>query len=166
MSLSKPALLMLDSLVAIGGGAVPEKQIREMAGFSHGSFVAARRELVERGFIRCEPQGGNCSPVYTLLNGTMPKPCADQPKRICEPQNDRKVNKEKNLLEEIPPMPRVTGYFSDIDAWTDELMNQLGECLDIQESLVDGNEYTIFSHEFCQYDRYHVVDDDNMIEVT
>lgn len=158
MSLSKPALAMLDCLAAIGGGEVAEKFIREKTKISHGSFVAARRELVERGFIRYEPQGGNHSPIYVLLSGS-------ETKAARMPQNDHKVREEENLLEELPSMPRVTGCFSDMDAWTDELMERVGECLDIQESLLTPGEFTVFSHEFCQYACYHVVDVNGMIEV-
>jgi len=55
-----------------------------------------------------------------------------------------------------PAMPRVVGVFADFDDWTDSLMNELGDCLDISQSLVDAETYTVFSHRFEQEDCYTV----------
>ena len=42
-----------------------------------------------------------------------------------------------------------------IDEWTDALMNALGDCLDISESLVEEGTYTVYSHDFESEDTYH-----------
>ena len=55
-----------------------------------------------------------------------------------------------------PGMPRVVGGFADFDDWTDNLMNELGDCLDISQSLVDAELYTVFSHRYGQEDCYTV----------
>lgn len=55
-----------------------------------------------------------------------------------------------------PGMPRVVGVFADFDDWTDSLMNELGDCLDISQSLVDAESYTVFSHRYGQEDCYTV----------
>ena len=53
------------------------------------------------------------------------------------------------------PMPHVAGTFFYFDEWTDALMNALGDCLDISESLVEEGTYTVYSHDFESEDTYH-----------
>ena len=61
----KAALLLLDFQVG-GGGALMEFDILKRTGLSHGSFSAARKELVEGGFLLL----GKCGrqTVYTLTD--------------------------------------------------------------------------------------------------
>ena len=52
-------------------------------------------------------------------------------------------------------MPHVAGNFYDFDEWTDALMNALGSCVDISESLLEEGTYTVYSHEYEGEDSYH-----------
>ncbi|MBO5652061.1 MAG: hypothetical protein J5908_11350, partial [Selenomonas sp.] len=42
-------------------------------------------------------------------------------------------------------MPRVTGDFADFDDWLMALNNEFGGCVDVSQSLVSPDEYTVFS---------------------
>ena len=165
MALSKSAIAMLDYLIARSGfcgrlrNEISENDIRQATKISHGSFIAARKELVQRESIKYEPQGGNKPPIYTLMS-------------VLESKNIRKCTEKEQspsaqpLMEEVQRMPRVTGEFSDFDEWTDSLMNELGECLDIEQSLADEEEYSVYSHQHCQRDMYRVTDVDGVLNVS
>ena len=52
-------------------------------------------------------------------------------------------------------MPHITGTYCDFDEWTDALMDALGDCLDISESLVEEGTYTVYAQDYDQEDTYH-----------
>ena len=68
---SKAELLLLD-LQLNGGGALPEFDILKRTGLSHGSFSAARKELVEKGLLALSKAGRQT--VYQLTARTEDKP--------------------------------------------------------------------------------------------
>ena len=47
-----------------GGGAIDEYMVRTRLGISHGTFSAARRELLDAGVLQMEKEGRH--PVYIL----------------------------------------------------------------------------------------------------
>lgn len=49
--LSRKARLLLSYLEAAGGGIIDEWRIRTATDLSHGSICAARRELIEAGYL-------------------------------------------------------------------------------------------------------------------
>ena len=51
-------------------------------------------------------------------------------------------------------MPHIAGTFYDFDEWTDALMNALGACIYISESLAGDGTYTVYSHEYEGEDTY------------
>lgn len=165
MALSKSAIAMLDYLIARSGfcgrlrNEISENDIRQATKISHGSFIAARKELVQRKSIKYEPQGGNKPPIYTLISKLSKLSNTDIRKKKEQPTT-------QPLMEEIQRMQRVTGEFSDFDEWTDALMNELGECLDIEQSLADEEEYSVYSHQHCQRDMYRVTDVDGVLNVS
>lgn len=162
MTLSKSAIAMLDYLTARSGGEISESDIRQATKISHGSFIAARKELVQREFIEYEKRGGNKPPIYTLLPTSM-----TAAKRVDRTDaSPAQQEKSTPLMEEVQRMPRVIGEFSDFDEWTDALMNELGTCLDIEQSLVNENEYGVYSHQHCQRDTYRVTNEDGALTVS
>jgi hypothetical protein len=54
----------------------------------------------------------------------------------------------------LPAMPHIAGTFYDFDEWTDALMNALGACIYISESLTGDGTYTVYSHEYEGEDTY------------
>ena len=178
MALSKSAIAMLDYLIARSGfcgrlrNEISENDIRQATKISHGSFIAARKELVKRKSVEYEPQGGNKPPIYTLISGTSIDAGIRKQKEEVECTFDLHQDKKEQsppaqpLMEEVQRMPRVTGEFSDFDEWTDSLMNELGECLDIEQSLADEEEYSVYSHQHCQRDMYRVTDVDGVLNVS
>ena len=54
----------------------------------------------------------------------------------------------------LPAMPHIAGTFYDFDEWTDALMNALGACIYISESLTCDGTYTVYSHEYEGEDTY------------
>lgn len=50
-SLSRKARLLLSYLEASGGGIIDEWRIKDATDLSHGSICAARRELIEAGYL-------------------------------------------------------------------------------------------------------------------
>lgn len=197
-----------------GGGAIEEWWLRDQTGLSHGSFCAARKELVaagllvlgkdirkttyevreltgktgaedaltcqkeERAVLTSQPCDGA---AHTCQKQHLPETAqaaADKPPAApaavrsiaisSEPMRQADELSVETVQEaeakQAPrggdfffasPMPHVAGTFFDFDEWTDALMNALGDCLDISESLVEEGTYTVYSHDFESEDTYH-----------
>ena len=58
-------------------------------------------------------------------------------------------------------MPRVTGDFPDFDSWLLALNDRLGDCVDVSQSLVSGDEYTVFSPDYEGEDSYTVTENED-----
>ena len=63
--LSEKAERLLADFKAHGGGALMEWEILKRTGFSHGSFCAARKELIRAGLLALGKDGKQT--VYILL---------------------------------------------------------------------------------------------------
>lgn len=202
--LSDKAQKLLQVIEKRGGGAIEEYQLRDGTGLSHGSIVAARRELVATGRLQLSKSCRKL--IYTLTGQQMaavrqgdgltgqqdmlaPKQAAE-PQESGLPRHAARENGGDGLAEKIPAgrgdacspaglpaltadcprqemaalpeegvyfapaMPHVAGTYYDFDEWTDALMNALGDCLDISESLVEEGAYTVYSHDFACEDTY------------
>ena len=57
-------------------------------------------------------------------------------------------------------MPRVTGDFPDFDSWLLALNDTLGDCVDVSQSLVDGQEYIVFAEDYGE-DTYTITDNED-----
>lgn len=141
--LTVKARVVYEDIAAMGGGKIEESSIRKRTGLSHGSFSAARRELVEAGKLALEKDGRQT--VYVLKEKAAAKVSETKEKEI----------KEGVMLAAVKDMPRVIGEFVNFDDWEEALMAKLGSCLDISEGLV-GGEYTVYSHEYEQEASYVV----------
>lgn len=168
---SKAGLLLLD-LQMNGGGALPKFDILKRTGLSHGSFSAARKELVEKGLLALSKAGRQT--VYTLTAGAedkpLPSPAASAPapsKVVAVPSAGAPSAKpsawdSSARANDTPSahaggsMPHVTGEFSSLDEWEEQLTASIGGCLDISQSLTDEDEYSVYSHDFETEDLYHV----------
>jgi len=197
-----------------GGGAIEEWWLRDQTGLSHGSFCAARKELVAAGLLvlgkdirkttyevqdltakKAEGADLTCQTGEKDVLTSQPEardvltsqkqdtqekaqaaehlpPAAPAERGLCaafsEPVRQADGLSVEMVQEPEPkqaarggdfffasPMPHVAGTFFDFDEWTDALMNALGECLDISESLVEEGTYTVYSHDFESEDTYH-----------
>ena len=67
--------------------------------------------------------------------------------------------KPANVQEAI--MPRVTGDFADFDDWLMALNNEFGGCVDVSQSLVSADEYTVFSPDYEGEDSYTVTENED-----
>ena len=67
--------------------------------------------------------------------------------------------KPANVQEAI--MPRVTGDFADFDDWLMALNNEFGSCVDVSQSLVSADEYTVFSPDYEGEDSYTVTENED-----
>ena len=169
---SKAELLLLD-LQLHGGGALPEFDILKRTGLSHGSFSAARKELVAKGLLALSKSGRQT--VYTLTAGAedkpLPSPATPSAPALSTgaavpqaPAPSAKMSggdssAEAGLAPSAPAggsMPHVTGEFSNLDEWEEQLTASIGGCLDISQSLTDEEEYTVYSHDFETEDIYQV----------
>ena len=126
---SKAELLLLD-LQLHGGGALPEFDILKRTGLSHGSFSAARKELVAKGLLALSKSGRQT--VYTLTAGAedkpLPSPAAPSapsrgaavpsaPAPSAKP-SDKDSSDPADGAPSTPAggsMPHVTGEFSSLD---------------------------------------------------
>ena len=151
MSLTHKAVVLLDRIAALGGGALSEPDLREPIGQSHGTFSAARRELEERGFIRIERSGKIT--MYHLENagGTASRPKEDTPAAAESVPADPE---DVPMVYAQPDVERIEGEFPDVDAWIDALSDVHGS-VDVNPSLVD-NTYTVYLTEFDVMQVYHV----------
>lgn len=165
---SKAGLLLLD-LQLNGGGALPEFDILKRTGLSHGSFSAARKELVAKGLLALSKSGRQT--VYKLTARTEDKPLPSPSPALSSgaavpqaPAPSAKMSggdssAEAGLAPSAPAggsMPHVTGEFSSLDEWEEQLTASIGGCLDISQSLTDEEEYSVYSHDFETEDIYQV----------
>lgn len=172
MSLADNAFNLLAYLAAKEGGEVGEAAILEATKMSHGSFVAARRNLVECNLITYTPRGGNRPPYYVVMPPKADAKKIDAEKyAVSAPENAawkaesvntaaKSVRKQGKSVPSAPPklqvvlqLPRVTGEFSSRDDWEAALTDALGECVDIDYA---GDLCSVYSHAHDQRDEYQI----------
>jgi len=56
-NLSRKAVILYGYIQGCGGGALDEWQMRDKTGLSHGTICAARKELVDAGFLTLGKDG-------------------------------------------------------------------------------------------------------------
>ena len=80
-------------------------------------------------------------------------PAAELPADTSPPPSDHTCA-EGDPAAFLPAMPHIADTFYDFDEWTDALMNALGACIYISESLAGDGTYTVYSHEYEGEDTY------------
>ena len=184
--LTPKAEKLLAYIQKAGGGVLDEWYIRDKTGLSHGTICAARRELVEKGLLRLGkemrkmtyqlvdltgqlPKGDKAAPITSLT--ALPQQVAPPPPakavlapvagKVKPPSQPKKkpAPKPANVQEAI--MPRVTGDFADFDDWLMALNNEFGGCVDVSQSLVSADEYTVFSPDYEGEDSYTVTENED-----
>ncbi len=184
--LTPKAEKLLAYIQKAGGGVLDEWYIRDKTGLSHGTICAARKELVEKGLLRLGkemrkmtyqlvdltgqlPKGNKAAPITSLT--ALPQQVAPPPPakavlapvagKVKPPAQPKKkpAPKPANVQEAI--MPRVTGDFADFDDWLMALNNEFGGCVDVSQSLVSGDEYTVFSPDYEGEDSYTVTENED-----
>ena len=181
--LTPKAEKLLAYIQKAGGGVLDEWYIRDKTGLSHGTICAARKELVEKGLLRLGkemrkmtyqlvdltgqlPKGDKAAPITSLT--ALPQQVAPPPpaKAVLAPvvkspaqPKKKPAPKPANVQEAI--MPRVTGDFADFDDWLMALNNEFGGCVDVSQSLVSADEYTVFSPDYEGEDRYTVTENED-----
>ena len=181
--LTPKAEKLLAYIQKAGGGVLDEWYIRDKTGLSHGTICAARKELVEKGLLRLGkemrkmtyqlvdltgqlPKGNKAAPITSLT--AVPQQVAPPPpaKAVLAPvvksparPKKKPAPKPANVQEAI--MPRVTGDFADFDDWLMALNNEFGGCVDVSQSLVSGDEYTVFSPDYEGEDSYTVTENED-----
>ena len=181
MALSRKASLLLEALSQRGGGTIDEYLLRDKTGLSHGSIVAARRELVVGGWLELgkkerklvyimNGQGGNvppqppAMPAETAPTDLPPAPTVDRSSPAVNPCTEPE-DEDTGFARLIEPMERVTGRFASFDEWTSALIDILGGNIDITESLVEDGAYQIHSYDHDCDDCYQVMETDDGILV-
>ena len=164
--LSEKAEKLLAVIREKGGGTFDEYLLRDKTGLSHGSIVAGRKELEMAGLLTLTQQGRKL--YYTLteeqnapltgqvpVDGQPPAP-ADVQADTSPPAGDTAAAPPSSDASAafLPAMPHIAGTFYDFDEWTDALMNALGACIYISESLTCDGTYTVYSHEYEGEDTY------------
>ena len=158
--LSRKAQKLYDAITARGGGIVDEYLIRDMTGLSHGSIVAARHELIDAGLLTLSKA---CRKMVYHLTGQLtrqksepaPRPAATPIATPVAAAPAPSAPPAASDLYTFSTMPHITGTYCDFDEWTDALMDALGDCLDISESLVEEGTYTVYAQDYDQEDTYH-----------
>ena len=82
------------------------------------------------------------------------KACGKESEKQGQPKRQSQAENQEGVFF-APSMPHIAGTFFDFDEWTDALMNALGDCLDISESLVEEGTYTVYSNDYECEDTYH-----------
>ena len=153
--LTAKARLVYEDIAALGGGKVAERAILARTGLSHGSFSAARKELVEAELLTLTKDGRQTVYVLGKKAAAPPVPAAEPPSAFAPDPETEAGPADGVMLAAVEEMPRVTGDFADFDDWEEALTEQLGSCLDISEGLI-GGEYTVYSHAYEQAASYVV----------
>ena len=173
IKLTDKAQRLYDYIREKGGGVIEEWRICDKTGMSHGSFVAARKELVAAGLLLLGKKVRKTTYQLVDLTGqkmTRQKPAAVPPlppaKVVLAPA-DSKGRKGRKQADKPPLavqeaiMPRVVGDFADFDDWLMALNNEFGGCVDVSQSLVNADEYTVFSPDYEGEDRYTVTENED-----
>ena len=116
-----------------------------------------KSEAAQAAPVRIDPSSEAISaqvapppPAKAVLAPVVKSPA--QPKKKPAP-------KPANVQEAI--MPRVTGDFADFDDWLMALNNEFGGCVDVSQSLVSADEYTVFSPDYEGEDSYTVTENED-----
>ena len=161
VKLTAKAQRLYDCIREKGGGVIEEWRMLDKTGMSHGSFCAARKELVAAGLLLlgkdvrkttytlAEPS------VLTVKKPLLPPPPAVKALVAGKATGGTAKSPAPQVQEAI--MPRVTGDYADIDDWFMALNDRFGGCVDVSQSLVDGQEYTVFVDEYGE-DSYTVTE--------
>lgn len=182
--LTPKAEKLLAYIKKAGGGVLDEWYIRDKTGLSHGTICAARKELVEKGLLRLGkemrkmtyqlvdltgqlPKGNKAAPITSLT--AVPQQVAPPPpaKAVLAPVTAKAKSAKKSAPKSKPAnvqeaiMPRVTGDFADFDDWLMALNSEFGGCVDVSQSLVSGDEYTVFSPDYEGEDSYTVTENED-----
>ena len=182
--LTPKAEKLLAYIQKAGGGVLDEWYIRDKTGLSHGTICAARKELVEKGLLRLGkemrkmtyqlvdltgqlPKGNKAAPITSLT--AVPQQVAPPPpaKAVLAPVTAKAKSAKKSAPKSKPAnvqeaiMPRVTGDFADFDDWLMALNNEFGGCVDVSQSLVSADEYTVFSPDYEGEDSYTVTENED-----
>jgi hypothetical protein len=165
--LSAKAEKLLAVIAAKGGGILDEYLLRDKTSLSHGSIVAGRQELERAGLLTLTKQGRKLYYTLTRQNATPvtgQPPLTDSPPESAPPPASDDTSTAAPAMAEppnsdsaaafLPAMPHIAGTFYDFDEWTDALMNALGACIYISESLTGDGTYTVYSHEYEGEDTY------------
>ena len=171
--LSVKAQKLYDFISANGGGALDEWLIRDKTSLSHGSFCAARKELVADGLLKLGKDGRKTTYHLTSQNTgvvTPPPPVAavlPVKSKKSKPVGFGKASRKETACLELNSgmMPHVTGEFASLDDWMDALAAEFGECVDVSPSLTADGEYIVFSASYMMEDIYTVTETDDGIVV-
>ncbi len=110
--------------------------------------------------LATSPAGGSLAPAPPVVS---PAPAERQAAYSPPPASDDTSTAAPAMAEPpnsdpaaafLPAMPHIAGTFYDFDEWTDALMNALGACIYISESLTGDGTYTVYSHEYEGEDTY------------
>ena len=110
--------------------------------------------------LATSPAGGSLAPAPPAVS---PAPAETQAAPSPPPASDDTSTAAPAMAEPpnsdsaaafLPAMPHIAGTFYDFDEWTDALMNALGACIYISESLAGDGTYTVYSHEYEGEDTY------------
>ena len=176
-NLSRKAVILYGYIQGCGGGALDEWQMRDKTGLSHGTICAARKELVDAGFLTLGKDGRRTTYLLTSQSdqsaGTQaeydgkiePAPAEAAAPVEVPPPPAVKAGLVKPAAPAAPAaaqaeMPRVTGTFESIDDWMGMLTMSLGGCVNVSESLVTPNEYSVWAEEYGMEDHYTVTENE------
>ena len=187
-NLSRKAVILYGYIQGCGGGALDEWQMRDKTGLSHGTICAARKELVDAGLLTLGKDGRRTTYLLTSQADQSTGMQAESDGKVepapAEVAAPVEVAEPKDVAApvEVPPppavkaglvkpaapaapaaqaeMPRVTGTFESIDDWMGMLTVSLGGCVNVSESLVTRNEYSVWAEEYGMEDHYTVTENE------
>ncbi|WP_303841057.1 hypothetical protein [Selenomonas ruminantium] len=173
--LSRKAVILYGYIQGCGGGALDEWAMRDKTGLSHGTICAARKELVDAGLLTLGKDGRRTTYLLTSQDDqsadapaepdglTEPAPAEAAAPVEVPPPPAVKAGLVKPVAPAAPAqveMPRVAGTFESIDDWMGMLTVSLGGCVNVSESLVTPNEYSVWAEEYGMEDHYTVTENE------
>lgn len=162
--LSRKGKLLYD-YIAANGSTIDEWKLRDATGLSHGSFWAARKELVEAGFLTLGKDGRKTTYELTVPPdlSKIDRMAEPTPLPAPPPMPAPQAVMVKPVKKEAAPacdMPRVAGTFDSFDDWMATLTMELGGCVNVSESLTSPNEYIVYADGYDREDHYIVTEND------
>ncbi len=157
MMLSFKAERLYEVLKKRGNGLHPEISLRDPARMSHGTFTAARKELIEEGLLTVTYQGRK--PYYEVhieedSQIEIGIDAAEEPASasFC----DLRVNR---------PMPRLTGAFDTLFHWSDSISIAIGGDIDLTPVPDCPGVVRLYSYKHRKSHLYHIEEGEDFVTV-
>lgn len=158
MMLTFKAERLYDVLCKRGNGLHAEVILRDQARMSHGTFLAARKELIDEGLLTITYQGRK--PYYEVHGNDEAR--IDIEVETIEQKQDKAPICGIHVNRSIP---RLTGTFETLFHWSESISTAIGGDIDLTPMTGDPGLVRLYSYKHRMSDLYHIDEEDEFVTV-